>query len=812
MGEFSLDILQRRLVYGHQDVPVEPKTFAVIAHLVRHAGTLVARNELLDTVWGHRFVTPSTLNRVITLARRALADDAGKPTRIVTVHGAGYRYVGPVQRANSAVPHEPVRFAPPLIARLPARIDVLIGRESELASIGELLKEHRAVTVLGPGGIGKTQCALEMARRRAGDFPDGIWFFDLAPMKSGREWLLSLASALAVATDDDEQLLHSLLGLLQTRRALFVLDNCDRVAAEVGHWIFQILSGTDSLRVLSTSQALLNFRGERVMRLPPLELPDEHAVGASDVPGVAVAPAVAMLLERVRFVQPGFQLSRANVGSIAEICRRLDGLPLAIELVAARFALLSPEQILLRLEQRFEFLRSTPSGRDLRHHSLEAMLDWSLALLSPEELRMLSWFSVFINGWTVDAAIDLCASLGFDAEAALELLAGLVDKSLVVTAPGLVPPRYRLLDMVRERAFRHLCTSNEEERARQAHRRSVVHMCEAARVDMTAGRMQQRVEQLVHEHGNIASAIAYAPGHGQAREEVLRIIGSLTLYTKAHGAYSEAMHWGQSALEATEGLESLERARALLCLGVAYVHRGAEPRVVSFTITESARIAHLNNDSWTEGYAHGYHSLWLSHRGDPDVAARKAQLLERIADETRDPLLRGLTGLAHGWIHLARGEPGAAIEVLLPVRDLGADLHQRHFIDIYIALARFAIGQYSAAAAQFRESLLRAAEVLNFRGMGGSIEGCGYICAKLGLFGDAVRYLEVARKIRERTQIPLFAFWLPHHAAANATLQRELGSDQYAALQTTGREMREDDAANEVLERLQDFSGGEKRP
>jgi predicted ATPase/DNA-binding winged helix-turn-helix (wHTH) protein len=810
LGDFGIDVTQRRATRGDRDVPLEPKAFAVIVHLIRHAGALVARNDLLDTVWGHRFVTPSTLNRIITLARRALEDDAGNPTRIVTVHGAGYRYIGPVERIES--PESRVRFAPPLIAHLPARIETLIGRELELATIGELLKEHRAVTVLGPGGIGKTQCALETARRCADDFPDGVWFFDLAAMQSGREWLLSLAAVMAVASEDHSRLLQRVLELLQTRRALFVLDNCDRVAAEVGHWLFQILSGTDRLHVLTTSQALLNFRGERVMRLPALKLPDEHAVDAGDVDSVAAAPAVQMLLERVRCVQPGFHLSRANLRFIAEICSRLDGLPLALELAAARFALLSPEQVLMRLEQRVQFLRGKPSGRDARHQSLAALLDWSFGLLSPEELRLLSWFSVFINGWTVEAAIDLCATMGLDAEGAVELLAGLVDKSLVVTPPGLMPPRYRLLDMVREHAFRQLRSSNEEERARAAHLRAVMCMCEAAQVDMVNGRMQQRVEQLVQEHGNISAAVAYAPTQSQRRDEALKIIGALTLYVKAHGAYDEALRWGQSVLKATSGAETRERGRALLCLGVACVHRGAESEVVTSTLGEAARIAHLNNDSWTEGYAHGYHSLWLSHCGAPDMALSHAHLTARIGEETKDQILIGLAGLARGWSHLARGEFAAAIEGLSRVRDLGPDLHQRHFIDIYIALALFSVGEHRAAAVQFRASLLRAAEVLNHRGMAGSIEGCGYISAKLGHFRDAIRYLEVARKIRERTQVPLFSFWLPHHAAADATLRRKLDGEEYATLQAAGRSMREDAAANEVLKRLQDFGGGEKRP
>jgi len=195
------------------------------------------------------------------------------------------------------------------------------------------------------------------------------------------------------------------------------------------------------------------------------------------------------------------------------------------------------------------------------------------------------------------------------------------------------------------------------------------------------------------------------------------------------------------------------------------------------------------------------------------MAEIDATITEGIAEAINDPLLQGLSGLARGWIHLARGNFDRAIGVLQGVRVLGQDLHQRHFIDIYIALALLSQGKICAAALQFRESLLLAAEVLNYRGMAGSIEGCGYLCATLGFFADAVRYLEVARRIRERTHVPLFSFWLPHHRAAEVLLRQSLTDAEYSTQRLAGGAMREEDAANEVLERLQAFATvDEKKP
>ncbi|HEV2285754.1 MAG TPA: TIR domain-containing protein, partial [Steroidobacteraceae bacterium] len=467
-GDFHVDTANRRLTCRGVEVALEPRTFSVILQLLARPNELVTRNQLLDAVWGHRYVTPSTLNRVIALARRAFGDDTAEPRYIVTVHGAGYRYTGPWERDEPASTERPVRFTPPPAVRLPARVQALLGRERELDTLSSLVAAHRAVTVLGPGGIGKTQCVLELARRLAPQFPDGVWFFDLVPLAHGTEWLQALGAALGIPAADGSKLMAQILPVLQGRQALLVLDNCDRVAAEVGTLVIQVLRGTDSLRMLSTSQAPLNFTGEQLLRLPPLALPAADAAHLS-LEEIGAAPAVEMLVARAREVQPAFELTRANATTVAEICRRLDGVPLALELAAARFTMLSPEQVLQRLDQRFQFLRGAVAGRDNRHQNLLLLLEWSFSLLSAQEQQLLRWLGVFVQGWTMESAIELAAPLGHAPEVAVELLTGLVAKSLVAVVPGLMPPRYRLLETVREYALGQLRESAEERDARRAH-------------------------------------------------------------------------------------------------------------------------------------------------------------------------------------------------------------------------------------------------------------------------------------------------------------------------------------------------------
>ncbi len=809
-GDFHLYPANRRFTRRGAEIALEPKTLAVLVQLVSRAGMLVTRDEILDAVWGHRHVTPSALNRRITLARRAFNDDADEPKYIQTVHGAGYRYIGPVEPQDPALSGQTLRFAAAPSARLPARIESLIGREDDLATLVELFRSHRAVTVIGTGGMGKTQCALECARSLAEDFPDGVWFFDLAPLQSGAEWLHALAAALAVPLTDVPELLSKLLSVLQSRRALLLLDNCDRIAGEVGALVAGLLRGTDGLRVLATSQKSLNFAGEQLMWLPPLALPQDLPHGRSELRDIESAPAVRMLFTRIRATQPHFNLTAANAPIVAEICRRLDGMPLALELAAARFALLSPEQVLQRLEHRFQFLRGDTAGRDPRHRNLLAMLDWSYSLLSSEEQQLLSWLSAFVQGWTMEAAVHLAGSLAHDPEWVLEVLQGLVSKSLVSVTPGPGAPRYHLLETVREYALERLRAAGEEMPARDAHLAYVAHMCAQAHRDMVEGRMRERVAALAYEHGNIGGAVEHAARSEANRRAGLAIVGALTLYIKARGPLDVGQKWCRLALTGTETLECAERARALLCQGILAAHLRDWRESPEACLLEAARLAHTHDDSWTEAYASAYYSMWQANSGH--TAANTLAVAQHIAERLDDPLIKGLAGLARGWIHMASGDGSAAVETLGSVRDLSADEHQRHFIRVYLGLALIGLGRYIAAAAALYEAIVTAIELGNVRGAAGCVECCGYICEKLGHRRDAARLLGAARAIRERTEVPLFNFWLPYNRAAHAALEAQLGAEEYAACLRAGAAMREEEAIHEASLRLKSFSADAEGP
>ena len=803
-GDCQLDTANRRFTRGGTELTLEPKVFAALIQLVMRPGGLVTRDELLDAVWGHRFVTASTLNRVIALARRAFADDADGPKFIQTVHGAGYRYVGPVE-ASVFVPMESrARFGPPPTARLPARLHALIGREDELARMDVLLAGARALTVLGTGGMGKTQCALAFAHEHTEDYPDGVWFFDLAPLHQPNEWLQTLALTLSIAPSGEREMLAKVAQSLAHRRALLLLDNCDRLSGGVGALVVEILQGTERLKVLATSQQQLNFVGERVLRMPPLRLPNNRRPsGDAEITEVAAAPAVSLLVTRIRDSQPEFVLSAANAPAVIDICARLDGMPLALELAAARFALLSPEQVLERLDQRFRFLISDRAGRDRRHRNLVTLLDWSFKLLSPEEQRLLAWLGVFVQGWTVDAAVELASAFGATPEMTVDLMTGLVNKSLVSVDQSVSPPRYRLLESVREFALEQLATLQEVRRARDAHLAYVLRMTEAAHKDMLEGRMRERIVMLMQEHGNIDRASEYAVAEANDRQAALRIAGLLMLYIKAHGAHVLGKRLCERALTDPLPARTRERGMALMCRGVNEVM--GDKVAPENVLLEAVSVAREVGDHWTAAYSSGFLAMWLIHSGRPEEAVEHCCAVELAAVVRSDDILHSLAGLVRGWLYLAEEDIPKALVAMRAVVRLGGDYHQHHFIDTYIALALFRQGDHEAAASQWYDAMRNALVVGHMRGVAGAIEGCAYIAERSGRLDEACRFLAAAEQIRKRAVSPLFSFWVRHNESANAGLRSALGMQRYDAARNAGAQMREEDAVNEAAALLREF-------
>ena len=805
--DLCVDPANRRLTRGGSDVALEPKAFSLLLVLLERADELVTRDELLDAVWGHRYIAPATLNRVVTLLRRVLDDDAEHPHSIQTVHGAGYRFIGAVRRGASRGAESPARFGPSAHARLPAKLDALVGRERELAQLCEMLQQHRTVTVVGPGGMGKTQCVLEAARLVEPRFADGAWFFDLSPLDHAQDWLMDLAVALSVPTAASGQLMPRIVAALAGRQALLVIDNCDRLAVEIGALVFALMRACPELKVLATSQRPLDFVGERLVWLTPLELPPPTEEAASCLlDDIAAAPAVALLLARARAVQPTTRLTAGNVADIVEICHRLDGMPLALELAAAHFATLSPATLRERLRERLSLLASDSSGREPRHRNLRALVEWSFGLLSGPEQRLLCWLGVFLGGWTLDATEDVGAALGIDADTMQALHSSLILKSLVTVDPTLAPPRYRLLETVRESALQMLRERGEEAPARTAHLRHVVGLAERSHRGFLDGDVDAWLARLVHEHPNIDGALRWARGAGDDRHLAMRLVGSLMLYSKIFGSLRQMNAWADLALDGIEPEETTAYLRAVLCSGMIKLF--AVDRAVDARLSEAAALAARLGDVWALGCANAVLAQWFANQRELDLARRYADAATRAADTLDDAWLRSLVGHAQGWIDLQMGEPERAIATLGPLRGVSFDLHQHQMINIYVALAHYRLGRTQIAALHWRNGLATAVRMNNLRGIAGNVEGASYVAMCVDRPRASARFLGKAADIRARTT-PLFSFWIEHHEEAVRRGRQGLGDTLFVALFSDGARARDERIVAEAQHLLECVAEGQ---
>ncbi|MDQ4104255.1 MAG: NB-ARC domain-containing protein, partial [Actinomycetota bacterium] len=372
----------------------------------------------------------------------------------------------------------PLRSLDTLLNNLPSELTSFVGRRTELAQVGDLLEQARLLTLTGAGGCGKTRLALQVAADAIHRHPDGVWWAELARLEDPA--LLPAAVITAVRTSEapGRPVLDTLVEHLRGRRTLVVLDNCEHLLAACAELADALLRACPSLTILATSRAPLGIPGEITWRVPSMSLPAEPR--REPIEALRQSDAVALFIDRALQVHPNFAVTTTTAPTIAQICHDLDGIPLAIELAAARVRMLAPEQISQALTDRFHLLTGGARTVMPRHQTLQASLDWSHALLSDGERALLRRLSVFAGGWTLDAAEQVCPGGEIDRYGVLDLLTGLVDKSLVTTDERGSETRYRLLETVRQYAAVRLADTGEADDLRERHLAYYLALVEAA--------------------------------------------------------------------------------------------------------------------------------------------------------------------------------------------------------------------------------------------------------------------------------------------------------------------------------------------
>ena len=473
---FRLNPSGRLLTADDMPLKLGGRAFDTLLALVERRERVVTKNELLDIVWPKLVVEENNLQVQVVALRKLLGHHA-----VATIPGRGYRFTMPVVVEGEAPPAAPPAVGgelppPPLAAattapaaprpvfNLPRRAEPLFGRDADVAALCAALRESRVVTIAGAGGIGKTRAAEAAALVAHDDFADGIWWVELASIADPELVPGAVARALGLPMQSaPKDTLHSIVARVGEQSMLVVIDNCEHLLGGVAAFIDTVIAATPRLHVLVTSQELIKTGSERVYRLGTLSV-----AAAETAAAVAESGAGALLVARARAAAPGFGLSDANAGAAAEICRRLDGIPLAIELAAARVPLLGIEGVRAKLGERFRMLTAGARVVLRRHQTLRAALEWSHSLLTEEERIVLRRLGVFAGGFTLESAQRVADDEAIDAWDVLEHLGALVDKSLVL-AEGEPMPRYRLLETTRMYALEQLAAAGETERATRKH-------------------------------------------------------------------------------------------------------------------------------------------------------------------------------------------------------------------------------------------------------------------------------------------------------------------------------------------------------
>ncbi len=701
---FRLDPSERRLLADGQPMAVGPRAFNLLVALVERAGQLVSKDELLDRVWPKLVVEENNLQVQVSALRKILGAEA-----IATVPGHGYRF-------TLKPTHETVAPAP---YNLPRQISSFVGRAGELAEVRALLERARLLTLVGFGGLGKTRLALEVATGVANAYPDGVWLVELAPLTDARRVPQAVASVLGVREEPGRPVVEALLKHVAERRLLLILDSCEHLLQACAELTGPLLQSGPHLKLLATSRERLHLPGEASYVVRALALPEPNPVIA--VSALTEYEAVRLFVDRAVAAQPMFVLTRENAAAVADICRHVDGIPLAIELAAARARMLPVEKIAERLRDRLRLLTHGDRTALPHRQTLRAMIDWSYDLLTEPERALLRRLAVFAGGLTLEAAEAVGAGGDVEAIDVLDLLTELVEKSLVLVEAG--AERYRLLDTVREYAQERLDESGDGDRTRTQHLMFYLEFAEGAKEAFYGAEQVAWFARFELERENFLAAHAWGGQTARGAELRLRLVFAMRQYWIHRGGLGLGYKVAMEALTGAHGqIASLARCQGLYAAAkfASCIGNYAEANAL---LEESLSIARMvGND---ERIAMALHSLGEQSyaQGRPEETRRRYEealpLARRV--ENKIPLIASLMGLA-ALYRLERNLDAAEElyrEALPVVRDLG------DFSDVIVGLINLAcLSMAKGFGEPSRELLFEALEYverMGSRALGASV-------------------------------------------------------------------------------------------
>jgi predicted ATPase/DNA-binding SARP family transcriptional activator/DNA-binding CsgD family transcriptional regulator len=685
---------------------------------------------------------------------------------------------------------------------LPAPRTSFVGRGPELMEVKQALAMTRLLTLTGAGGSGKTRLALEVARDRAGAYPDGVWLAELAPLSKPELVSQEVADALGAREQPGRPLSETVADELCDKRALLLLDNCEHLIDETARLVDSLLGSCPRLHILATSREPLGVAGEALFSVPPLSVP----AGLPADPGeLARNDSVRLFIERTRLKLSSFRLTQENVRAVAEVCRRLEGIPLAIELAAARMGALAVEQVADRLEDSLGLLSAGPRTAPRRQRTMRAAIEWSHDLLPEEEKEMFRCLSVFASGVTLEAAEAVCPSGGIEKGEVLDLLSSLVDKSLVVaeaTAEGRV--RYRMLEPVRRYALEKLEEGGELEAVRHRHALWCLAFARKAEEGWSGHQHTSWIRCLETEHDNLRAALRWAIGYKDARLS-LELSGALWQFWFDGGHSVEGRGWLEEALS----LGGPPEARAKASNGAGYMTLFQSDYETAKAHLEEALALYRGLDD-EEGVASALaHLLFyalMGQRGDVDAKSLLGEALG-LRPRIKDPrtianvLSLFLIGSIAGLVEEGLGEVAALHEEALPgFRETGYAWGVFTCVT-NLGLIRLAQGNNDQAEGRFRELLLLSKKLEDKVAYLHAIFGLGCVAAAEGNPEGAARLWAASEVMQEESgvRLPPITLSFTDYGGRLAEARTRLGEAAFQEAWAEGEAMTEEEAAGYAL-------------
>jgi len=686
---------------------------------------------------------------------------------------------------------------------LPAQLTSFIGREKEIDEVRNLVDTHRIVTLTGSGGAGKTRLSLQVATKCLDQFSNGVWLAELAPVADPTLISQTLLSIFNLREDSHRTTLEVLIDYLRAKTILLLLDNCEHLIEACARISEDLLHACPKLKILASSREALGIAGEVSYRVPSLATPNPGNLPPLEK--LLNVDSIRLFIERATTAKPDFALTKDNASFVAQICFRLDGIPLAIELAASRVKVLSPEQIAARLDDRFRLLTGGSRTALPRQQTLRAMIDWSYSLLSEEEKILFRRLAVFVGGWTLEAAESVCGEErgGFDV---LDLLTRLVDKSLVFTEESRGEIRYHRLETIRQYSREKFFETDEVETLRDRHLDFFVQFAELVDEKLKGGDQMIWQNRMVEEQGNLRAAMEW--GISRNPDSALRIAGAANLFLTAGGYSAEGFRWTQKALEQvekipvpigfTEEQRLLARARALRGLTRLYLSLGdnanakrvAEESVALYRQSQDRRglafalvvlaypLEFLGERMRAEAVLQESYSI-ARDEGDIYVICRSLNILARVIIDLHNDLELSQRYVEES-LRLARetglrSQEAQACEILATLAIhrndyLEAQTRFTESVRIYEEIgARFNVileksnlahlerrhGDYASALEYYRETIIAFRDMAQNGAVSHQLECFGFIALEENQDERALQLFAAANALRERSATPM---------------------------------------------------------